>query len=98
MNNENVIKSFLQLKHAKTNLRNIQNGYYTYKGRTLQTKEENIGFCLYNYDTIIAFILDNTLYLNKNKYSVTTSKIQSQLAYQATHTDYIIKEYNPYEK
>ena len=93
MNNLEVIKSFLQKKNAKTNLRNIQNGYYTYKGRTLHTKEENNGFCLYNYNTVIAFILDNTLYLNTQKYSTTTSKIQSQLRYQATYTDYKIKEY-----
>ena len=43
--------------------------------------------------TIIAFILDNTLYLNTRKYSVTTSKIQSQLRYQAQYTHYNIKEY-----
>lgn len=93
MNNLEVIKSFLQKKNAKTNLRNIQNGYYSYKGRTLHTEENDRGFCLYNYNTIIAFILDNELYLNTEKYSVTTSKIQSQLKNQATYTDYKIKEY-----
>jgi len=93
MTNLEVIKKFLKLENAQTNLRNILNGYYYYKGRTLQTKNENIGFCLYNYDTIIAFILDNTLYLNTKKYSVTTSKIQSQLRYEATYTHYNIKEY-----
>ena len=93
MTNVEVIKKFLKLENAQTNLRNILNGYYYYKGRTLQTKNENIGFCLYNYDTIIAFILDNTLYLNTKKYSVTTSKIQSQLRYEATYTHYNIKEY-----
>lgn len=93
MTNVEVIKKFLKLENAQTNLRNILNGYYYYKGRTLQTKSENIGFCLYNYNTIIAFILDNTLYLNTKKYSVTTSKIQSQLRNQATYTHYNIKEY-----
>lgn len=93
MTNLEVIKKFLKQENAQTNLRNIQHGYYTYKGRTLQTKDENIGFCLYNYNTIIAFILDNTLYLNTKKYSVTTSKIQSQLKCQAQYTDYKIKEY-----
>ena len=93
MNNLEVIRNFLQKRHAKTNLRDIQNGYYTYKGRTLQTKEEEKGFCLYNYNTVIAFILDNTLYLNTEKDSATTSKIQGQLRFQARHTDYNIKEY-----
>lgn len=93
MTNSEVIKKFLKQENAKTNLRDIPNGYYTYKGRTLQTQQEEYRFCLYNYNTIIAFILDNTLYLNTKKYSVTTSKIQSQLRYEATHTDYKIKEY-----
>lgn len=93
MNNLEVIKTFLKQENAKTNLRNIQNGYYTYKGRTLHTEKNNIGFCLYNYNTIIAFILDNTLHLNTKKYSATTSKIQTQLRYQASYTDYKIIEY-----
>ena len=93
MSNLEVINAFLEKENAKTNLRNIQNGYYTYKGRTLHTEQNNIGFCLYNYNTVIAFILDNTLYLNANKYSTTTSKIQSQLRRQADCTDYLIKEY-----
>lgn len=93
MNNLEVIKKFLKKEEAKTNLRNIQNGYYTYKGRTLQTQQEAYRFCLYNYNTIIAFILDNTLYLNTRKYSVTTSTIQNQLKYQAQYTHYKIKEY-----
>jgi len=93
MNNLEVIKKFLKKESAKTNLRNILNGYYTYKGRTLQTQQEAYRFCLYNYNTIIAFILNDTLYLNTRKYSVTTSKIQSQLRNQATYTHYKIKEY-----
>lgn len=98
MKNEEVIKTFLQKRHAKTNLRNIPNGYYTYKGYTLHTEENNIGFCLYNYNTVIAFILDNILYLNTSKYSATTSKIQTQLYRQAIATSYTIKEYKGGEK
>ena len=93
MNNLEVIKKFLKKEEAKTNLRNILNGYYYYKGRTLQTQQEAYRFCLYNYNTIIAFILNDTLYLNTRKYSSTTSKIQTQLRNQAIHTDYKIKEY-----
>ena len=96
MNNLEVIKSFLNLENAKTNLRKIPNGYYTYKGRTLHTVQEATRFCLYNYNTIIAFIIDNTLYLNSKKYSCTTSKIQTQLKTQANHTNYKIK-YNESE-
>lgn len=93
MTNLEVIKKFLKQENAQTNLRNILNGYYYYKGRTLQTQQEAYRFCLYNYNTIIAFILDNTLYLNTKKYSSTTSKIQTQLRYEATYTHYNIKEY-----
>lgn len=93
MNNLEVIKSFLNLENAQTNLRKIPNGYYTYKGRTLHTAQEATRFCLYNYNTIIAFIIDNTLYLNSKKYSRTTSKIQTQLKAQSNHTNYKIKYY-----
>ena len=94
MNNLDVIKKFLMKENAQTNIRNIVNGYYTYKGRTLQTKNSNMGFCLYNYNTVIAFILDNKLYLNTHKYSQTTSKIQTQLRCQALYTKYKIIEYD----
>ena len=75
MSNENVIKEFLSGRQAKTPLRTINCGYYSYKGRTLYTEENN----LINYKTTIATLKDNILYLNINKYSVTTSKIQSQI-------------------
>ena len=74
MNNEKVIVRFLERKKAKTALRNVY-GFYTYKGRTLQTD----GVELVNYSTVIAYIKENKLYLNTQKYSRTTSKIQSQL-------------------
>jgi hypothetical protein len=75
MSNENVIKTFLSGGQAKTPLRTIQNGYYSYKGRTLYTEENN----LINYRTTIATLKDNKLYLNINKYSNTTSHIQSKI-------------------
>ena len=74
MSNEQVIVRFLEGKKAKTALRNVY-GFYTYKGRTLQTD----GVELINYSTVIAYIKDNKLYLNTQKYSQTTSKIQTQL-------------------
>ena len=80
MKNENILIAFLQGEKAQTNLRNIQNGYYTYKGRTLTTD----GSQLINYSTVIAYKEDGKLFLNKGKYSVTTSKIQSQLKRLAT--------------
>ena len=80
MNNERVIKEFLNGNQAKTPLRNIQNGYYTYKGRTLYTDGNN----LINYSTTIATLKDGKLYLNINKYSSTTSHIQSKIRQLAT--------------
>lgn len=77
MSNKDVLIKFLQGEKAQTQKRKIQNGYYYYEGRTLATD----GKFLTNYSTIIAYKEDNKLYLNKGKYSVTTSKIQSQLNY-----------------
>ena len=89
MNNEIIIKKFLEKKQAKTPLRNIVNGYYSYKGRTLWTRDND----LINYNTRIAYIEDNTLYINVKKYSITTSKIQSKLKQLASLTSYNIIEY-----
>ena len=75
MDNETVIKEFLSGRQAKTPLRNIRNGYYSYKGRTLYTDENN----LINYKTTIATLKGNKLYLNITKYSNTTSHIQSKI-------------------
>ena len=79
MNNERVIETFLDGGQAKTPLRNIRNGYYSYKGRTLYTEENN----LINYQTTIATLKDGKLYLNIKKYSSTTSHIQSKIRYLA---------------
>ena len=89
MNNEIVIKKFLEKKQAKTPLRNIINCYYIYKGRKLWTRDNE----LINYNTRIAYIEDNTLYINVKKYSITTSKIQSKLKQLASLTSYNIIEY-----
>ena len=89
MSNENVIKNFLEKKQAKTPLRTILNGYYSYKGRTLWTKENE----LINYNTRIAYIEGNNLYINVKKYSSTTSHIQSKLKRLASLTNYNIIEY-----
>ena len=89
MSNENVIKNFLEKKQAKTPLRTIINGYYSYKGRTLWTRDNE----LINYSTRIAYIKDNTLYINVKKYSNTTSHIQSKLKRLASLTNYNIIEY-----
>ena len=80
MKNEEVIKNFLQKKNA----RNLN----------LHTQHDGNKFVLVNYETPIAHIEGTDLWLNKCKYSPTTSKIQGQLAYQATQTDYTIVEYN----
>ena len=89
MSNENVIKNFLEKKQAKTPLRTIVNGYYSYKGRTLWTRDNE----LINYNTRIAYIEGNNLYINVKKYSSTTSHIQSKLKQLASLTSYNIIEY-----
>lgn len=89
MRNEDVIKTFLEKKQAKTPLRNIINGYYSYKGRTLWTRDNE----LINYNTRIAYIEDNTLYINVKKYSNTTSHIQSKIKYLGKEYNYNIVEY-----
>ena len=89
MKNENVIKLFLEGKEAHTPTRNILNGVYYYIGQTLKTD----GKKLINYNTKIAYIENNILYLNIKKYSVTTSKIQSLIKRIATEKNYKIIEY-----
>lgn len=89
MKNENVIKKFLEKEQAKTPLRDIVNGYYSYKGRTLWTWRNE----LINYSTRIAYIEDNTLYINIKKYSSTTSKIQSKIKQLGKEYNYNIVEY-----
>lgn len=89
MKNENVIKKFLEGEQARTPLRYINNGYATYKGRTLWTRYNE----LINYWTRIAYIKDNTLYINVKKYSSTTSNIQNKIKYLGKEYNYKIVEY-----
>lgn len=90
MTNQEVITRFLNRERGATNKRQILNGYYYYEGRTLQTD----GTDLINYTTKIAYFdNDNILHLNKTKYSVTTSKIQSQLERLALEQNEKIIEY-----
>ena len=51
MTNFEVIKEFLKGNKGQTGLREINGGYYTYKGRTLYTD----GNELINYSTVIAY-------------------------------------------
>ena len=89
MTNENVIKTFLEGEQARTPLRTILNGYYSYKGRTLWTRDNE----LINYNTRIAYIEGNTLYINVKKYSNTTSHIQSKIKQLGEKSNYSIVEY-----
>lgn len=82
MTNLDVIENFINHEEGKTPLRNIINGCYGYKGRTLASD----GKSLYNYNTLMAYHSDNgKLYINREKYSRTTSKIQSQIRRNAKH-------------
>lgn len=88
-NNEYVLEAFINKLEAKTPLRNIINGYYQYKGRTLNSD----GHKLVNYDTVIAEWRGyNTVAINTEKYSSTTSRIQSRLSYMLdTHKINVVK-------
>lgn len=90
MSNEKVLLSFLNREKAQTQLRDIVNGVYVYKGRTLQTNGDR----LVNYNTIIAFWEDDKLHLNTHKYSSTTSHIQAKLKRLAQERGVDIIEYN----
>lgn len=79
MTNLQVIQKFLEGEKAQTPKRQILNGYFYYEGRTLTTD----GKKLINYQTVIGYKEGNKLYINKTKYSVTTSKIQSHLRREA---------------
>lgn len=72
MTNRQVIENFINKRAGHTPKRTI-NSLYMYEGMTLRSN----GLELINYQTRIAYHQDNKLYLNINKYSVTTSKIQS---------------------
>lgn len=92
MSNEKVIRAFLRKEVAKTPLRDIQNGCFTYKGRTLEVKITHSGdgdiVDLINYSTRIASIVSGYLYLNTKKYSSTTSKLQTMIKRLATEYGY----------
>lgn len=88
MSNETIITNFLNgHTQGHTPIRDIQNGYYTYKGSTLSIDGDN----LINYSTIIAKRDGNTILLNEKKYSTTTSKIQSMIKRIALSNDKTIK-------
>lgn len=73
MKNEQVIKDFMNgATSGHTPKRNIYMGGY---GSTLRIDGDD----LINYNTIIATRVGNTILLNNNKYSTTTSKIQSMI-------------------
>lgn len=90
MSNEKVIIAFLNKEKAHTPTRNINAGYTTYKGQTLNST----GNTLVNYQTVIAFWKDATLHINTNKYSSTTSHIQSKLRRLAEERNITIVEYS----
>lgn len=88
MNNQTIITNFIQgATSGHTPTRDIQNGYYTYKGSTLSIEGNN----LINYNTIIATRDGDTILLNEKKYSSTTSKIQSLIKRVALSNNKTIK-------
>lgn len=88
MTNKQVIEKFLNREKAKTPKRMIPNGVYMCEGRTL----ESTGDELINYWTRLAYFKGRELHLNINKYSVTTSKIQNEIKYQAKSRNIVVIE------
>ena len=80
MKNKDVIKAFLNRQNART--------------LNLHTEKDGDKFILVNYETPIAYIQDNDLWINDCKYSQTTSVIQGQLNYLATYENYNVLHYN----
>lgn len=82
MRNIEVVKKFYNQEKAKSSTGNLfvrTNGDYSVE--------------LVNYKTVIAYIEDDTVYLNIRKYSSTTSTIQTMLIEEGSKTDYNFKFY-----
>lgn len=76
MSNEEVIKAFLRGEKAKTKTRVYPEwDMYLVKGCTL----ESTGDKLINYSTVIAEWRNGVVYINTNRYSSTTTRIQGTL-------------------
>lgn len=80
-NNENVIKNYLRFIDSKSHNENLYTRY-NYNGE----------WELVNYSTPLVRIVDNTLYFNTKKYSVTTSKIQTYIKREIANSCYDIVE------
>lgn len=91
MSNEKVIRAFLNGYQAQTQLRPIEGQYF--KGRTLWTRDNK----LVNYNTNMARLEEGVVYVNKSKYSRTTSKIQTMLKSLASQYGYQVVEVEPQE-
>lgn len=66
----------------------------TWGTENLKIRKEDDGWSLVNYSTVIAYRPNGsgTVYFNKRKYSVTTSKIQNQIRSKAKQNDVRLKE------
>lgn len=94
MSNLEVIKKFLNGEHAQTPLREIYSEGKKYKGRTLHTEKQSDRLLhLVNYKTTIARLNGDTVELNVNVYSRTTTKIQNMIKETATSKGLKIVEY-----
>ena len=84
MTTQKVIKCFLNKQKASTPVRDIPNGYWTYRGASIHTD----GRVLYSYTTPIAYWWTNDIIkATSHKYSQTTSKQQSTLKWEAYQND-----------
>lgn len=73
--NEKVIKAWLDGRKATSQVRDIADGYYMRKGASISTD----GKKLYSYWTPIAWYEDGGVVVDMRKYSMTTTMQQSDL-------------------
>lgn len=77
---EYIKKILLAWSHGKQHASSgCGSSYYGTPSMTLR------GNVIYSYDTPIAYIANGVMHLNSEKYSSTTSRQQSGLAYWASH-------------
>lgn len=86
--NEKIIKAWLDGRKASSAVRNIENGVFVERGASISTD----GKKLYSYWTPIAWWENGMAVIDMRKYSSTTSRQQSDLKYLLAQTGVVVKE------
>lgn len=86
--NERVIRAWLDGRKATSGVRDIPNGYFMERGASISTDGEK----LYSYWTPIAWREDGGVVVDMRKYSLTTTMQQSDLRYILSESGIEYKE------